>query len=300
MTFHANTDELALESELPDKVSELENDSGFITASSSAFTAKRDKTDMSAVVGTTYASWNLSALHSTTYSPALELKWGTYNVFGQEQECWLVDDEYRQLCFFLLPELNMLYWGVRNQDGSYIAGYGETITLSSDELSIATINGVAEITCTRTSKEGSPEVSTIATMKDLRGFQNINEKRDWWDNTTPASVDATGKFTINTFSVMVGSSSYVLDQFSKSGSTSTWKTTSGDYPNITTTDGLNFTLNYDSSTTAYFTMGELKPGPAKGTIGGSNFNVYANFKLTTFALKDYVDSQIGSVLNEQF
>lgn len=66
MTFHANTDELALESELPDKVSELENDSGFITASaipsnvgaftndvgyltasSSAFVAKRDKTDIS-------------------------------------------------------------------------------------------------------------------------------------------------------------------------------------------------------------------------------------------------------------
>ena len=94
--------------------------------------SKRNKTDMSAVVGTTYASWNLSELHGNTYSPALELKWGTYNVFGEEQECWLVDDEYREVCFFLLPELNMLYWGVRNQDGSYIAGYGETITLSAD------------------------------------------------------------------------------------------------------------------------------------------------------------------------
>ena len=290
---------LAKESDLPTKTSDLVNDSGYLTASSSAFTAKRDKTDMSAVVGTTYASWNLSALHGTTYSPALELKWGTYNVFGEEQECWLVDDEYRQVCFFLLPELNMLYWGVRNQDGSYIAGYGETITLSSDELSIATINGVAEITCTRTSKEGSPEVSTIATMKDLRGFQNINEKRDWWDNTCPASIDTSGKYTINTFSAVIGSNSYFLDQFSKSGSTSTWKG-SGNYPTITTTDGLNFVLNSDSSTTGYFTIGELKPGPAKGTIGGSNFNIYANFMLTTYAMKDYVDSQIGNVLNEQF
>lgn len=113
--------------------------------------------------------------------------------------------------------------------------------------------------------------------------------RNWWDNTYPASIDTSGKYTINNFSVTIGSNSYYLDQFSKSGSTSTWKTTSGDYPNITTTDGLNFILNYDSSTTAYFTMGELKPGPAKGTIGGSNFNVTANFKLTTFALKDYVD-----------
>ena len=289
VTFHANTDFLALKRDLPTNVSELENDVGYLTASSSAFVAKRDKTDMDAVVGTTYASWNLSALHSATYSPALELKWGTYNVFGQEQECWLVDDEYRQVCFFLLPELNMLYWGVRNQDGSYIAGYGETITLSSDELSIATINGVAEITCTRTSKEGSPEISTIATLKDLNDFKNINEKRDWWDNTYQASVDATGKYTINKFSVVIGGISYNLDQFSASGGTSTWKSSSS-YPTITTTDGLNFVLNSDSDTMAYFTMDELKPGPAKGTVGGSNFNVYANFKLTTFALKDWVDA----------
>lgn len=289
VTFHANTDFLALKRDLPAKVSELENDVGYLTTSSSAFVAKRDKTDMSAVVGTTYASWNLSALHGTTYSPALELKWGTYNVFGEKQECWLVDDEYRQLCFFLMPDLTMLYWGVKNQDGSYIAGYGEPITLSSDELSIATINGVAEITCTRTSKDGSPETSTIATMKDLQGFQNINEKRDWWDNTYQASVDATGKYTINKFSVVIGGSSYNLDQFSASGGTSTWKSSSS-YPTITTTDGLNFALNTDSSTTANFTMGDLKPGPAKGIVGGSNFNVYANFKMTTFALKDWVDA----------
>lgn len=279
---------LATKGEIPIKVGELQNDVGYLTTSSNAFTAKRDKTDMSAVVGTTYASWNLWQLHTNTYSPALELKWGTYNVFGQEQECWLVDDEYRQVCFFLLPELNMLYWGVRNQDGSYIAGYGETITLSSDELSIATIDGVAEITCSRESKTGTPEVSTIATMKDLQGFQNINELRNWWDNTCPASIDTSGRYTINTFSVVIGSNSFFLDQFSKSGSTSTWKG-SGNYPTITTTDGLNFVLNSDSDTMAYFTISDLKPGPAKGTIGGSNFNVYANFKLTTYAMKDYVD-----------
>lgn len=143
-----------------------------------------------------------------------------------------------------------------------------------------------------------PETSTIATMKDLQGFQNINDKRDWWDNTTPASVDATGKFTINTFSLIVGSDSYFLDQFSASGGTSTWMRSSSSYPNITTTDGLNFTLNYDSSTIANFTMSDLKPGPAKGTVGNINFNVTANFNLTTFALKDYVDAAIPSNVSE--
>ena len=142
-----------------------------------------------------------------------------------------------------------------------------------------------------------PETSTIATMKDLQGFQNINDKRDWWDNTTPASVDATGKFTINTFSLIVGSDSYYLDQFSASGGTSTWKSSSS-YPTITTTDGLNFTLNYDSSTNANFTMSDLKPGPAKGTVGNRNFNVSANFKLTTFALKDELPSKVSELDND--
>ena len=71
---------------------------------------------------------------------------------------------------------------------------------------------------------------------------------------------------------------------------------SSSYPTITTTDGLNFSLNTDSSTTVNFTMGDLKPGPATGTIGGNNYTAIANFKQTTFALKDYVDAKIAELL----
>jgi len=49
-----------------------------------------------------------------------------------------------------------------------------------------------------------------------------------------------------------------------------------------------------------FTMSNLKNGVVDVTYDGNTYTVGATFKQTTFALKDYVDDQIGNVLNEQF
>ena len=261
---------------------------------------KRDKTDMTAVVGQTYDSWFLSEIHTDTFSPALELKWGNYIIWGEQHDAWLVNDEYNQACYFLLPELDMLYDAQANADGTYTPMYGETITLAGDGLSIATISGGTDINCTRQSATPTAETSTIATLKDIKDSETVKGKRGWYDNVCPATVDATGKYTINSFSADVDGDTYYLDQFTTPSDVATWKPTGGDYPNITTSDGLNFTLAVDASNSSNFSMEQLKPGPAKGLVDGSQYAVSADFKLTTYAEKDYVDAQIGAVLNEQF
>ncbi len=143
---------------------------------------KRDLTDMTVDFGTTYDSWFLSKLHGTDFNPPLELKWSTVYIssWGQELTGWMSTTSYDGNYYFLNSSLSSLYWSFKQDDGSYDIPYGETITLSSDELSIEAIDTYEnEITCTRQSKDPIHVTTSLATESFVNGIVgNINTVLD--------------------------------------------------------------------------------------------------------------------------
>ena len=149
-------------------------------ANVSALQSYREKTDMTVDLGTTYASWFLSKLY-VSLDPPIELKWTTFvwNGIGEETG-WMATTANGGDYYGLIPSLEMLFWFSKEQDGSYTAGYGEEITLSQDELSIAAINGDPNnITCTRQSKDPIQVTTSLATESFVNGIVgNINTVLD--------------------------------------------------------------------------------------------------------------------------
>ena len=65
---------------------------------------------------------------------------------------------------------------------------------------------------------------------------------------------------------------------------------------VWTSDGTNYQLRISETDFGNtFTFQQLKAGSVTVESGGTSHVVTATFKQTTFALKDYVDAQIGSI-----
>lgn len=285
VTFHANTDFLALKSTLPTNVSELENDVGYLTASSSAFIAKRDKTDLEYKVG--FDKNNLDKV----------VKFVVEYVDGSNQNVTATLDKYDE--FTQTWTGGNTNWRVY----TYLVGMEGELYFALDDGTIgqdaqpAPSQG-AEDTSWNFIYNSNPATWTMVMTQNIAIQQDFKNLRNMKDISYPASVDSTGMYTIQKFNV----NGTEVAHFTASGSTSTWDTNDPvvNTYEISTTDGTNFTMLSNGIQIGTFTMTSLKNGVVDVAYDGSTYTVGATFKQTTFALKDYVDSQIGSVLNEQF
>ena len=203
---------------------------------------KRDWSDMTAAEGTTYAPWMLSELDGITADPAVPLNWKTFNISGVgEVQGWVSEVPVAtDLYCVIRPEYSNLYQMYKELNGSYTIMTVTPITFSEDGLSITSYDGdPSAITCSRSSSSAIPIQTTLATTLDIEGFE---EKRDYQDITYPASIDNTGKYSIDHFTLTNGASTVECDQFTQGSGTSTWRDLSMNY-SIATTDGTNFTLS---------------------------------------------------------
>ena len=239
-----NANELYVTETLPpSKTSDLVNDSGFITTSSSEFVAKRDKTDMSVATGTTYDSWILSTYYDVLPSP-IELKWGTYVKDGVERQGWAATTSNGD-SWYVIDGTNQEYFNncVKNSDGSFSTSANETITYSEDELSMVQIGGNDDVVCTRQSKDPIPTYTQIATQDWVSANTRQYDDISYW-----ASVDTTGAYNIESFSIYNPDrvEEWVLDQFDNT-SDPTWATFLNPEDNyISTIDGTYFNIHVTS------------------------------------------------------
>jgi hypothetical protein len=129
-------------------------------------------------------------------------------------------------------------------------------------------------------------------------------KRDYDDITYYATSETYSAYThgISTFTIATtwnNIGEQTTNAPTVSANTTTWALDNGF--GVLTSDGSTFYFQQSGSAVgSSFTMDELKAGAVRrvfdlGSYEGINVTANANFFKTTFALKDYVDAQIGSI-----
>jgi len=272
-------------SAIPSNVGAFTNDVGYLTASSSAFMAKRDKSDLVYKVGFDKNNLDKVVKFVVEYVDGNNQNvTATLDKYDEFTQTWTGDNTNWKVYTYLVGMEGELYFAL--DDGT-----------SGRDAQPAPSQG-AEDTSWNFIYNSNPATWTMVMTQNIALQQDFKNLRDMKDISYPASVDSTGMYTIQKFNV----SGTEVAHFTTSGSTSTWDTndSSVNIYEISTTDGTNFTLVSGGIQIGTFTMTNLKNGVVDLTYDGNNYTVGATFKQTTFALKDYVDAQIGSVLNEQF
>lgn len=267
-------------SAIPSNISSFNNDVGYLTASSSAFTAKRDKTDLVYKVG-----FDKDSLDKV-------VKFVVEYVDGNNQNVTATLDKYDE--FTQTWTGDNTNWRVY----TYLAGMGAELYFALDDGTAgqdaqpAPSQG-AEDTSWNFTYNSNPATWTMVMTQNIALQQDFKNLRDMKDISYPASVDSTGMYTIQKFNV----NGTEVAHFTTSGSTSTWDTNDPvvNQYEISTTDGTNFTMVSNRIQIGTFTMTNLKNDVVDVTYDGNTYTVGATFKQTTFALKDYVDAQIGSI-----
>jgi hypothetical protein len=141
----------------------------------------------------------------------------------------------------------------------------------------------------------------------------LAEKRDYNDLTYPGTVYPSETHRIREFDLNIEGGHnprrYTLNKFSTNVPNfgSMWANDE-EYWNfaVATSNGEDFTFNKygESGEVATFTMSDVTAGAITFTMTESEIeytcHLSASMYETTLALKDYVDDQIGNVLNEQF
>lgn len=250
------------------------NNVGYLTATSTALTAKRDKSDLAYKVG--FDKDNLDKV----------VKFVVEYVDGNNQNVTATLDKYDE--FTQTWTGDNTNWRVY----TYLVGMGAELYFALNDGTGEQNNQPApsqgaEDTSWNFTYNSNPATWTMVMTQNIALQQDFKNLRNMKDISYPASVDSTGMYTIQKFNV----SGTEVAHFTTSGSTSTWDTNdpSVDIYEISTTDGTNFTLVSGGTQVGTFTMTNLKNGVVDLTYDGNTYTVGAVFKQTTFALKDYVD-----------
>lgn len=116
-----------------------------------------------------YPSWFLSKYNGTTIDPPIEMKWGYYtttNYYNNRRVTNITLNSWAWVATSLYPQTgntkNRFYikataddgWIESIEDKLYVSTTAHDITFSSNELSVATFDGNADLVeCTRTSNQ---------------------------------------------------------------------------------------------------------------------------------------------------
>lgn len=268
------------ESAIPSNVSAFNNDVGYLTTSSSAFTAKRDKTDLVYKVGFDKNNLDKVVKFVVEYVDGNNQNaTATLDKYDKFTQTWTGDNTNWRVYTYLVGMESELYFAL--DDGT-----------AGQDAKPAPSQGV-EDTSWNFTYNSNPATWTMVMTQNIALQQDFKNLRNMKDISYPASVDSTGMYTIQKFNV----NGTEVAHFTASGSTSTWDTNDPvmNQYEISTTDGTNFTLVSNGIQLGTFTMTNLKNGVVDVTYDGSTYTVGAVFKQTTFALKDYVDAQATSI-----
>lgn len=267
-------------SAIPSNVSAFNNDVGYLTTSSSAFVAKRDKSDLVYKVGFDKNNLDKVVKFVVEYVDGNNQNaTATLDEYDEFTQTWTGDNTNWKVYTYLVGMESELYFELSDGTG----GQADQPAPSQG----------AEDTSWNFTYNSNPATWTMVMTQNIALQQDFKNLRDMKDISYPASVDSTGMYTIQKFNV----NGTEVAHFTTSGSTSTWDTNDPvvNQYEISTTDGTNFTLVSNRIQIGTFTMTNLKNGVVNVTYDGSTYTVGAVFKQTTFALKDYVDAQIGSI-----
>ena len=266
-------------SAIPSNVGAFTNDVGYLTSTSSAFTAKRDKTDLVYKVGFDKNNLDKVVKFVVEYvDDNNQNVTATLDKYDKFTQTWTGDNTNWKVYTYLVGMDPELYFAL--DDGT-----------SGRDAQPAPSQG-AEDTSWDFTYNSNPATWTMVMTQNIALQQDFKNLRDMKDISYPASVDSTGMYTIQKFNV----NGKDVTHFTASGSTSTWDTNDPvvNQYEISTTDGTNFTMLSNGIQLGTFTMTSLRNGVVDVTYDGSTYTVGATFKQTTFALKDYVDGKFST------
>lgn len=281
---------------IPSKTSDLQNDSGFLTSTSTAFTAKRDKTDLSYEYHYSESEyWNIPRW-------VVVYDGSTFNLDKYNPETMEWTD-------------GSGVWSVKvDFAGMDATPYFTLFHQTNGVLAVTPTEGAGSTTWNFTllGEPGTVEMDMDGTLTTVDAVEKVVDerivpKRDYNDISYYATSETYSAYThgISTFTIATTWSNIgeqTTNAPTVSANTTTWALDNG--LGVLTADGSTFYFQQSGSAVgSSFSMDELKAGAVRrvfdiGGYEGINVTANANFFKTEFALKDALPSKTSDLVND--